>query len=102
MRAAPFGLMCRTSHRVSGAWQLFGGATALRANCSDGFKGPSLYELFSLYSNPDKKLAPEAAGGWEVGADHTHLKAIDLATQNDLDRRPRAMTNLPQPLRVGL
>jgi vitamin B12 transporter len=155
-----------TALKVSGAWQVFSGATVFRANYGDGFKAPSLYELFSLYSNPVKNLAPESAHGWEVGVDqrildgrarasvtyferrtrdqidffscfgvvssactvrpfgyydnidrskaqgveleltvqlsnrlsltgnYTHLKAVDLVTQDALARRPRAMANL--------
>src|SRR5260221_720194 len=155
-----------TSLKVPGAWQFLDGATVLRSNYGDGFKAPTLYELFSPYSNPVKNLAPESAHGWEVGVDqrfldgrarasvtyferrtsdqidffscfgvvssactvrpfgyydnidrsqahgveleasvqlphklsltgnYTHLEAIDLVTQNDLARRPRAMANL--------
>ena len=155
-----------TSLKLAGAWQLPGGTTVLRANYGDGFKAPSLYQLFSEYSNPLSRLAPEAAHGWEAGLDQrfhddrasasltlferrtndqidffscygvhspacavrpygyydninrsrargvelevtaqlsttvmlagniTYLEAIDLATQNDLARRPRQMANL--------
>jgi vitamin B12 transporter len=58
-----------TSLKVSAAWQLPGGSTVLRANYGDGFKAPTLYELFSPYSNPLAALRPEIAHGWEVGAD---------------------------------
>ena len=43
--------------------------TTLRANYGDGFKAPSLYELFSPYSNPIEALKPETAKGWEAGVD---------------------------------
>ena len=49
------------------AWEMFGGGTVLRANYGDGFRAPSLYQLFSPFSNPTRKLAPETARGWEVG-----------------------------------
>ncbi len=58
-----------TSLKVALAWQLSGGATVLRANYGDGFKAPSLYQLFSPYSNPVATLAPESAHGWEIGLD---------------------------------
>jgi vitamin B12 transporter len=155
-----------TSLKFAAAWTLRDGATLLRANYGDGFKAPSLYQLFSEYSNPVARLAPEAAHGWEVGLDQrfhddrasasltlferrtneqidffscygvdspacavrpygyydninrsrargveleitaqlsttvmlagniTYLEAIDLATQNDLARRPRQMAAL--------
>ncbi|TCM39240.1 TonB-dependent receptor [Novosphingobium sp. ST904] len=43
------------------------GATVLRASYDEGFKAPSLYQLFSLYGAAD--LRPEKARGWEVGAE---------------------------------
>jgi vitamin B12 transporter len=69
-----------TTLKVAGAWQLFGGATILRANYGGGFKAPTLYQLFSPYSNPTQTLRAETADGWEVGAD-----------QLLLDKRLRAM-----------
>ncbi len=155
-----------TSLKLAAAWKLRDGATLLRANYGDGFKAPSLYQLFSEYSNPVARLAPESARGWEAGLDQrfhggrasasltlferrtkdqidfyscygvvspacavrpygyydninrsrargvelevtaqlsasvvlagniTYLEAIDLASQNDLARRPRQMANL--------
>ena len=57
------------SFKGAAALALFGGGTVLRGNYGDGFKAPSLYELYSPYSNPVEKLAPEGARGWEAGAD---------------------------------
>ena len=57
-----------TSLKFAGAWQLPDGATVLHANYGDGFKAPTLYEMYSQYSNPLHALAPETARGWEVGA----------------------------------
>ncbi|MGA7674473.1 MAG: TonB-dependent receptor [Rhizomicrobium sp.] len=56
------------SVKIAGAWQALA-ATTLRANYGDGFKAPSLYELFSEYSNPIEALKPEIAKGWEAGVD---------------------------------
>ncbi len=61
------------SVKGSAALALFGGNTILRADYGDGFKAPSLYELFSPYSNPVEKLEPEVARGWEAGADQKLL-----------------------------
>ncbi len=58
-----------TSVKLAGAWQLFDGATVLRANYGNGFKAPTLYQQFSQYSNPLQALKPETAAGWEAGAD---------------------------------
>lgn len=57
------------SVKAAAALALFGGGTVLRGNYGNGFKAPSLYELFSPYSNPVQKLAPEMARGWEAGVD---------------------------------
>lgn len=43
------------------------GRTILRASYDEGYKAPSLYQLFSLYGASD--LKPESARGWEVGAE---------------------------------
>jgi len=58
-----------TSVKVAGAWSLLDGQTVLRANYGDGFKAPTLYHLYSQYSNPLRTLAPETATGWEAGVD---------------------------------
>ena len=42
-----------------------GGTTLIRANYDEGFKAPSLYQLYSDYGNTT--LRPETARGWEVG-----------------------------------
>ncbi|MEJ2408165.1 MAG: TonB-dependent receptor [Novosphingobium sp.] len=45
------------------------GATVLRASYSEGYKAPSLYQMFSAYGVAD--LNPEKAKGWEVGAEQS-------------------------------
>ena len=45
-----------------------GGRTVLRASYDEGFKAPSLYQLFSIYGSA--ALQPEKARGWSVGAEH--------------------------------
>ncbi|MCT2401427.1 TonB-dependent receptor plug domain-containing protein [Novosphingobium mangrovi (ex Huang et al. 2023)] len=45
------------------------GATMLRASYSEGYKAPSLYQMFSAYGVAD--LGPEKAKGWEVGAEQS-------------------------------
>lgn len=60
-----------TSVKFAGAWTPNDGATVLRANYADGFKAPSLFELFSEFSNPLAALKPETARGWEAGADQS-------------------------------
>jgi vitamin B12 transporter len=56
-----------TSLKFAGAWAIPDWDTIIHANYGDGFKAPSLYELFSQYSNPLTNLKPETARGYEVG-----------------------------------
>jgi vitamin B12 transporter len=56
-----------TNGRASLAWT-FDAGTILRASFGDGFKAPTLYQLFSEYGNA--ALAPEEARGWDAGIEH--------------------------------
>jgi len=58
-----------TSFKLNGAWQVPDWDTTLRANVGNGFKAPSLFQLFSANSNPLTALKPETATGWEAGVD---------------------------------
>jgi vitamin B12 transporter len=51
--------------QVAAAWKLNDGATVLRASFAQGFKAPSLYQLYSPYGNTG--LAPEASDSWDAG-----------------------------------
>jgi len=80
------------SLKFSGAWQILA-ATTLRANYGDGFKAPSLYELYAQYSNPLEALKPESAKGWEAGIDQglwegrlsASLTYFERRTDNQID-----------------
>jgi vitamin B12 transporter len=78
------------SVKIAGAWQALA-ATTIRANYGDGFKAPSLYELFSQYSNPIQALKPETAQGWEAGIDQSlgtvrvSLTYFERRTKNQID-----------------
>ena len=56
----------RTLFSAGGVWALPTG-TVLRASYGEGFKAPTLYQLFSEYGN--QALDPERAHGWEAGAE---------------------------------
>ena len=58
-----------TSFKLNGAWQVPGWDATVHANVGNGFKAPTLFQLFSANSNPLKALKPETATGWEVGFD---------------------------------
>jgi len=59
----------QTLFAAGGVWRLSTG-TVLRASYGEGFKAPSLYQLFSEYGNI--ALDPEEAHGWEAGIEQ-HL-----------------------------
>lgn len=75
------------SVKIAGAWSVPGWDATLRADYGDGFKAPTLYELFSQYKNPFHSLRPETARGWEVGADKSFLDSRLSASFTWFDRR---------------
>ena len=60
----------KTLFAAGGVWRLDTG-TVLRASYGEGFKAPTLYQLFSEFGNA--ALAPEVAKGWEAGAEQRLL-----------------------------
>ena len=81
------------SGKIAAALALNDGDTVLRANYGNGFKAPSLYELFSEYSNPVAALKPEIAQGYEAGIDQflfsrslrTAITLFQRDTQDQID-----------------
>jgi vitamin B12 transporter len=66
-----------TTGQAAAAWSLNGGDTVLRASWGQGFKAPSLYELYSQYGNAG--LRPEQADGWDAGVEQRFWdRRIDL------------------------
>jgi vitamin B12 transporter len=57
--------------QASAAWRLADGNTILRASFGQGFKAPSLYELYSEYGSTS--LRPELANGWDTGIEQHFL-----------------------------
>jgi vitamin B12 transporter len=55
------------SLQFAAAWRA-GADTVLRASWGQGFKAPTLYQLFSAYGNPG--LRPETARSWDTGIEH--------------------------------
>jgi vitamin B12 transporter len=51
--------------QASAAWKLNQGNTILRSSFGQGFKAPSLYQLYSEYGNA--ALKPETSNGWDAG-----------------------------------
>jgi vitamin B12 transporter len=56
---------------VAAAWDLNDGRTILRSSFSQGFKAPSLYQLYSNYGTRD--LRPEAGETWDAGIEQRAL-----------------------------
>ena len=54
----------QTLGQAAAAWTLNDGATVVRASFGQGFRAPSLYELFSEYGNTT--LRPEDADSWDA------------------------------------
>jgi vitamin B12 transporter len=54
-----------------------GGATILRASFDEGYKAPSLYQMFSAYGAAN--LKPEKAKGWELGVEHGFGQAVRVS-----------------------
>ncbi len=56
-----------TTGQAAAAWSLFEGATTLRFSYGQGFKAPTLYQLYSIYGSIG--LNPEEADGWDAGVE---------------------------------
>jgi vitamin B12 transporter len=54
--------------QFAAAWTLEDSRTVLRASFGQGFKAPSLYQLYSNYGN--QALQPEIANSWDAGVEH--------------------------------
>jgi len=81
----------KTLGQAAAAWALNGGATVLRASYGQGFKAPSLYQLYSDYGNTG--LSPEEADAWDAGVEQHLLDGrvtvsatwFDRETTNQID-----------------
>ncbi|WP_332770140.1 TonB-dependent receptor plug domain-containing protein [Phenylobacterium sp.] len=58
----------QTLGQLAAAWSLNDGDTILRASFGQGFKAPTLFQLYSDFGN--LALAPEEADGWDAGIEH--------------------------------
>lgn len=55
----------QTNIAANGAWSPNRGQTVVRASYGEGFKAPSLFQLFSDFGN--ERLRPESAASWDAG-----------------------------------
>ena len=60
-----------TIFSASGAYSPNNGATVVRASYGEGFKAPSLYQLYSVYGTAG--LRPEESESWDAGITHRFL-----------------------------
>ncbi|CAN5281800.1 TonB-dependent receptor [soil metagenome] len=60
-----------TTYQAGAAWTPNAGTTVIRANYGEGFKAPSLYQLYSDYGNV--ALKPEEAKSWDLSVEHSVL-----------------------------
>ncbi|WP_421931808.1 TonB-dependent receptor plug domain-containing protein [Phenylobacterium sp.] len=81
----------KTLGQAAAAWSLNDGDTVLRASFGQGFKAPTLYQLYSQYGNT--ALAPEEADSWDAGLEQSMLNRrvkvsaayFDRQTTNQID-----------------
>ena len=66
-----------TSFRTTLAYKLDASGTLFRANYGEGFRAPSLYQLFSTYG--DVGLKPEVSEGWEMGVEQEIADGISFS-----------------------
>ncbi len=77
-----------TTGQVTAAWRL--GAGVVRASFGQGFKAPSLYQLFGPYGQT--ALVPETSQSWDLGIEHpvgdrlvVALTGFGRQTENQID-----------------
>ncbi|MES2895921.1 MAG: TonB-dependent receptor [Pseudomonadota bacterium] len=63
--------------QLAAAWSLNDGDTVLRASFGQGFKAPTLFQLYSDFGN--LALAPEEADGWDAGIEHRFADRFRVA-----------------------
>lgn len=81
--------------QFAAAWALQGG-TVLRGSWGEGFKAPSLYQLYSSYANPD--LKPETSKGWDLGVEQQFMDSGLVLSASWFDRKSSnliAFSNCP-------
>jgi len=87
--------------QFAAAWVLPDRNTILRASFGQGFKAPSLYQLYSSYGN--RALQPEKANSWDAGIEQHALAGRLVASATYFERSSRDLINFfdcstPSPL----
>ena len=89
-----------TTAQAGAAWSVTP-STLLRASYGEGFKAPTLYQLFSEFGTPS--LAPEESDDWDVGVEQRLGESVvvsatyfDRDTKNMIDFVSCFGSSLPQ------
>jgi vitamin B12 transporter len=77
--------------QLAAAWVLADQTTVLRASFAQGFKAPSLYQLYSNYGN--RALRPETANSWDGGIEQHALQDRLVASVTYFQRSSRDLIN---------
>jgi vitamin B12 transporter len=80
-----------TTSQFAAAWALDDSQTILRASFGQGFKAPSLYQLYSNYGN--LALQPEQASSWDAGVEHHTLNGRAVVSATYFQRYSRDLIN---------
>jgi vitamin B12 transporter len=86
------------SAQLAAAW-LLPTQTVLRASWGEGFKAPTLYQLYSDYANPS--LQPETSSGWDAGIEQRLFDRRLILSATWFERSTRDQINFvscPFPL----
>ncbi|HEY7888396.1 MAG TPA: TonB-dependent receptor [Steroidobacteraceae bacterium] len=87
--------------QLAAAWVLPDQNTVLRASFGQGFKAPSLYQLYSNYGN--RALQPETANSWDAGIEQHMLQGHLVSSATYFQRSSRDLISFfdcftPSPL----
>ena len=73
--------------QAAAAWALNDGHTIVRASFGQGFKAPTLYQLYSVYGNTG--LSPEQANSWDGGIEQHLMDGAFVVSATGFYRRTR-------------
>ena len=82
----------RTLGQASVAWAVNDGNTVLRASFGQGFKAPTLYQLYSDFGNT--ALRPEVADSWDAGIEHRFADGAATVSATWFLRKARDLVSI--------
>ena len=77
----------RTTFAANGAWEVREGGPVVRASYAEGFKAPSLYQLYTNAGYRD--LVPETSQGWDAGVEVPFAQDTGRFSVTWFDRKTR-------------